>query len=1008
MKWPFVLFVIFQLLKILIISGIINVGYLKNFQGGNVVKKMKKHIALLIALILTVGTIPSNVFTTRVQAASTITGYYGKQLTQDQKNYYKIFEEKYLDANHMPKVFDGQFSVDSPDTTVYASKEAMEEAANIQAKAVNYAYVAFIRDYPQVFWTKGIGVGYSYGSYSDGSHFLISIKIEVKNAMEVTDAMLITYKAGIAESVEEIIGNLDSSAEIYDYYKEIHDWVCENVTYNSSAVSNSSAYPEAYTSYPVFASDVDASVVCEGYGESYKILCDQIKQQKNVDLECVLITGSGVSDKGTEAHLWNSVRMPDDNWYGVDTTWDDQTTIRYNYFLCGKKSVGFHGMIYENDHVENTQVSSGVSLSYPTVANYEYGASNAFNWSYDSGTLIITGTGELPEYLAGTGAPWYDYRNEITTIEIENGITRLPEGMLSNYQNVKQLRIPYVGLSQDAIDDQAVLGILFGKVGNGVIQFHKLEDGQFEGFSYAIPQSLEKVTVTDANKISFGAFYNCSNLKYLILNEGIQNIQQYSVYNCSSLVELVIPNSVTSIEEYALCGCNSLQNLTIPFIGARMDANDSYDAPLGYIFGGGDNTDTPQYCLSTGNGYCYQIPTTLKQVTVTKDPSIPIGAFSSCTSIVQIQLSADTQSIYMNAFYGCSGLQRITFKGDAPGIDGNAFYGCGILTAYTPAGNSTWTTAKQKNYGATQIVWDDQNTVDSVAKIASAKISLQDNIAVKFYVTLDDSVTGDDYLKVKVNGRESTIKVREATKTVSSLTGEERYVFVCKVTSKEMTKNITAQMVVGDLQGTAVSYSVKKYATAVLNMADGLYENEKTLIRAMLNYGGYAQKYFLTEEELQSEILANQNLYTPDTDPVVKTTSFDLNQYEPTGYNINKLEVSLLLKSETELRIYFIPENGKTIDDYIVTLSGTDKASQTGTVEGKCYISIPGIQATELGDVYTITITQKDGGAVFASATCGAFSYAKKVLEDSSQSNELQNLMKALYLYHKAALAYAN
>ena len=974
-------------------------------QGGNVVKKVRKYIALIIALILIVGIIPSNVFTTRVQAASTITGYYGKQLTQDQQSYYKIFEDKYLDADYMPKVFDGTFSVDSPDTTIYASEAEMRDAATAQVIAVNYAYMAFMRDYPQVFWTKGIGVGYSYGYYEDGRHFLRTINIEVDNAMEVTDGMLTAYKTGMATAVEEILGNLDSSAETYDYYKEIHDWVCENVTYNDSAVSNSNAYPEAYTSYPVFADDIDSSVVCEGYGESYKILCDQIEQQKSVDLECVLVTGSGVTSTGTEAHLWNSVRMPDDNWYGVDTTWDDQTTIRYNYFLCGKTSVGFHGMIYENDHIESTQMSSVVSLSYPTVANYEYGASNAFNWSYDSGTLIITGTGELPEYLAGAGAPWYDYRNEITTIEIENGITRLPEGLLSNYQKVKQLRIPYVGLSPDAADEQAVLGILFGKTGyTGVVQYHNME----KGYYYAIPQSLEKVTVTDANKISFGAFYNCSNLKYLILNEGIQNIQQYSMSNCSSLVELVIPDSVTSIGEYALCGCNNLQNLTIPFIGSQIDANDSYDAPLGYIFGGGDETYTLQYCLSTGGGFYYMIPTTLKQVTVTKDTSIPIGAFSGCTSIVQIQLSAYTQSINKNAFYGCSGLQRIIFKGNAPEIDGDVFYGCGTIAAYTPTGNGTWTADKKQNYGAAKIEWDAQNSVDSVAKIASAKISLQDNIAVKFYVTLDDSVTGDDYLKVMVNGRESTIKVSEATKTVSSLTGEERYVFVCKVTSKEMTKNITVHMVVGGLQGTAVTYSVKKYANAVLNMADGLYEKEKTIIRAMLNYGGYAQKYFLTELELQSEILANENLYTPATDPVVNTSTINLNNYEPVGQNIDKLEVSLLLKSETELRIYFTPENGKTIDDYIVSLSGTSKAFQTGTVEGKCFISISGIQATELGDVYTITITEKDGDAVFASTTCGAFSYAKKVLEDPSQSIELQNLMKALYLYHKAALEYAN
>lgn len=971
--------------------------------------KVKRHIALIIAFVLVVGIVPSNVFTSNVEAASIITGYYGRQLTQDQQNYYKIFEEKYLDASHMPKAFDGKFSVESPDTNIYASQEAMTEAATEQAKAVNYAYVAFMRDYPQVFWTKGIGVGYSYGYYSSGQYFLNTINIEVNNVMEVTDDMLTTYKAGMATAVEEILDNLDSSAETYDYYKEIHDWVCEKAIYNYSAVSNSNAYPEAYTSYPVFADDMEPYVVCEGYGESYKILCDQIKEQKSVDLECVLVTGLGVSNTGSEAHLWNSVRMPDGNWYGIDTTWDDQTTIRYNYFLCGKTSVGFNGMIYENDHLENTQMTQMVSLSYPTVANYEYGASNAFNWSYDAGKLIITGAGELPDYLAGTGAPWYDYRNEITMVEIENGITQIPEGLLANYQKVKELRIPYVGLSSDATDEQAVLGILFGKTGNtGVVQYHKVEDSQLKGFYYAIPHSLEKVTVTDANQLSFGAFSNCSNLKYLILNEGIQNIQKYSVRNCSSLVELVIPNSVTSIEEYALCGCNNLQNLTLPFVGAQIDANDSYDAPLGYIFGGGDGTYTPQYCLSGGGGYYYQIPSTLKQVTVTRDTSIPIGAFSGCTSIAQIQLSAYTQSIGKNAFYGCSGLQRMIFEGNAPEIDENVFYGCGTITAYTPAGNSTWTVTKKKNYGASEILWDVQNTVNSVAKIASAKISLQDNIAVKFFVALDESVTGDDYLKMTVNGRESIIKVSQATRTVSSLTGEERYVFVCKVTSKEMTKNITAQMVVGGLQGTAVTYSVKKYANAVLGMADGLYENEKTLIRAMLNYGGYAQKYFLTELELESEILANENLYTPATDPVVNTSTINLNKYEPVGQNINKLDISLLLKSETELRIYFTPGSGKTIDDYVISLSGTDKTFQKGSVEGKCFVSIPGIQATELGDVYTITITEKEGGAVFASTTCGAFSYAKKVLEDPSQSNELRNLMKALYLYHRAALEYAN
>ena len=973
-------------------------------------RKMRKSISILLIIVLCLGVVPGNCFVSEIKAAETIEGYYGKQLTQEQKQYYLILKEAYIGESDFAKVFSQDISITLSEPVLCDTEGELEAAAREQMIAANYGYMALIHDYPQVFWTNGIGVGYQYRKYSTGEYELTTITLQVADAIAVDNTMLAEYNTGIQAAVAEVVGGLATDAEVYDYYKAIHDWVCEQITYNYTAVGAPESHREAYTSYPVFTQEAGASVVCEGYGETYKILCDQIKRQYDIDLECVLIDGVGVTDDGQENHLWNAVRMPDNNWYGVDATWDDQTTIIDTYFLCGKTTVGISGHTFSIDHVANPQVSSVVTLQYPDIATYGYGVENTFDWNYKNGTLTITGSGELPDYLAGEGAPWYQYKDDITTVEISKDIECVPEGLLANYKNIKNLNIPFVGLTRDSVDDEAVLGILFGKTSSGVYQYYKAEGGSYYYYYYAIPKSLEKVTVTDADKLSLGAFHNCSNLKSIILNEGIETIASYSIAACASLVEIVIPSTVTSIEEYALNGCRSLQNITLPFVGSGVNANESYDAVFGYIFGRADAGVSQYYKYNAGSysGYKYQIPTTLKKVVITKDTSIPTGAFSGCASIHQIELCDDVQKVGVVAFYNCTGLKSIYFKGNAPEIQSNAFSGCGTLKALIPKNNSTWKASNKLNYSAEQINWESVNTVDTLAKIASAKISLQDKIAVKFLVTLDDSVSQDDYLKVLVNGKESLIKVSQATKTVSSLTGEERYVFVCKVNSKEMTKTIKAQMVVGGEEGTSISYSVKKYTDAVLALSEGLYEKEKTMIRAMLNYGGYAQQYFLTDIELQQATLANASLYTPETDPVLTTTAFNLDSYKATGEHLDRLGVSLLLESETELRIYFTPEAGKTVNDYSFSVVGVGNQWTTGMAEGKCYVAITGIEANELHNMYTVTITSKANGSLFASTTCGAFTYVKTVLEDNSQGEKLKNLVKAIYLYHAAAVEYGN
>ncbi|MBQ2986287.1 MAG: leucine-rich repeat protein [Tyzzerella sp.] len=951
-------------------------------------RRGKKSLAWLLIIILCLGLIPTNSASVPVYAAQQDVSSYGVQLTEVQKEIYDALVEQYVGIDGLANGETAAFTFQPTKSKIYSSESELQDAFS---KDLAYAVNAFIQDYPQLYWIGGYSLGYSI-AHSGATYKVYEISITFSNRFSVTESTISGFNSGVKNAVAEITNRLSAGATMFDKYMAIHDWICQKAYYSENGRINPSGYPETHTAYPIFEASQDSGVVCEGYAKAYKILCDQMQ------LECMLITGEAGSPGDYEAHMWNKVLMSDGNWYAVDATWDDQNTgLRYDYFLCGDKSPCFNCLIFKQDHIKANVISEGVVFDYPDIPDYGYnGYLGELSYTYNNGILLIGGNGAIPAYLRADRVPWYQYRDEITSIVIGEGITSIAEGCFTGYDCVESLVIPYVGLSKTATEDKAVLGAIFGKTeASGTLQY----DSTGTGYYYDIPSSLQKVVVTKDDNLESGAFCNCSNLTSIVLNDGIDEVASRSFYNCSALLELVIPDSVANIEEYAFYGCKNLKRVVLPFVGSNIDASGTEDAVLGYVFGR-ENGGTIQYY---GNaGYPYSIPPTLQSIIITKDTTIPYGAFDSCENIKEIQLQANVTSIDAYAFSECTGLQNITFMGNAPSIHASSFYGCGTVSANVVNSNSTWTDSVKQNYGATKINWNVKNPTDIVAKIDTAKISLNDKIAVKFMVTLDDSVADDDYMKVTVNGKETRIKVKDTTVVQSNLNGKEKHVFVCKVNAKEMTKPIQAQMVVDGVEGSKITYSVKKYADVIRELASGTYEPEKAMIRAMLNYGGYAQIYFKDTSEL-----ANNQLYSSATDPVLTMETIDLEAYAPTGTNVDKLTATLLLESETELRFYFTPESGKTLADYSFELVGSKKSLVTGTKDTQCYVAITGICADELQDMYTVTIRSKDTNAVFGSVKYGALSYVRTVLNDSTAETDWKNLVKALYLYNQAALDYS-
>lgn len=62
-------------------------------------------------------------------------------------------------------------------------------------------------------------------------------------------------------------------------------------------------------------------------------------------------------------------------------------------------------------------------------------------------------------------------------------------------------------------------------------------------------------------------FYNCYNLKKIIINGNYINLKRIDPYafgNCRSLKYFSLPSTITAIKDYAFSGCDSLKELVIP------------------------------------------------------------------------------------------------------------------------------------------------------------------------------------------------------------------------------------------------------------------------------------------------------------------------------------------------------------------------------------------------------------------------------------------------------------
>lgn len=291
---------------------------------------------------------------------------------------------------------------------------------------------------------------------------------------------------------------------------------------------------------------------------------------------------------------------------------------------------------------------------------------------------------------------------------------------------------------------------------------------------------------------------------------------------------------------------------------------------------------------------------------------------------------------------------------------------------------------------------------DGMGDLLGHSLSMTGNIGVNFYMALSDDVLNDEGASMHFtlpNGSTAAVPIKDAEQR--TIDGKLCHVFTCEITSTQMTGEIKAQLVRSDnTSGRVYTYSAKEYADVILSGQEGneAYAKAAPLVKAMLNYGGYAQQYFKYDDTL----LANADLSEEERSLACVTPEL-LSSYQSvkagTEQGIHYYGSSLILKSETTIRHYFTLEDGYEIGNFHFMMNDTELEP---TAFGKYYyVDIPNVASGDLDTDYEVRV----GGFCL---TYNAMCYVKDMLEKESTEQSLGSLLKAAYLYSQAANAYFN
>lgn len=276
---------------------------------------------------------------------------------------------------------------------------------------------------------------------------------------------------------------------------------------------------------------------------------------------------------------------------------------------------------------------------------------------------------------------------------------------------------------------------------------------------------------------------------------------------------------------------------------------------------------------------------------------------------------------------------------------------------------------------------DSPNVYLKRAYAAGHNIELSDCIGLNYYMRIpvlpaDIFYDAEGNLKVSAKFMKDGEIVGEVKLTKDMIEDDGTYKLSCPLAASELTDELIVQLECEGIVGNLFKYSVKSYAEEILVNAEDRedFAKAQTVVKALLNYGTEAQKYFehRAEYPANASLSAKDKEISPLTSEMLKGTDFILDaKNAEAAYK----GMSLLLQDKVVLRLYFEDAEKNLIHEDIPLNAGTLGEGQTYTLHGNTFTNL------------------------------SAYSYIKQA-QTAEEYKKLSSLLAALYAYNEACKAY--
>ena len=356
-----------------------------------------------------------------------------------------------------------------------------------------------------------------------------------------------------------------------------------------------------------------------------------------------------------------------------------------------------------------------------------WGDNVTYSFAPVTGTLTISGTGEMASCSATTDVPWYGYRDSITSVTIGSGVTNVGSNAFYYCTNLTSVTIPdkvtsigiaafygCTGLTSVTIP-ASVTRIDWGAFKNDtgltsvtiLNPYCVIGDSDYDvfkncasgftlrGYSGSTAEAYAANTVNPCAFESLGSQSiqtgSCGDNVTWTLdpNTGLLTISgtgatyDYDyLYNPSpfdektNITSAVFSTGITRVGSWLLNDCVNLTSVSIPATVETIGEGAFYACGLTELTIPEGVTVLETWAFNSNT----QLSTLLLPDTLT---TIGVAPFANCSSLANVTIPDSVTSIGDYAFYGCTSLTSITIPDSVTSIGSEAFYGCTSLTSVT-------------------------------------------------------------------------------------------------------------------------------------------------------------------------------------------------------------------------------------------------------------------------------------------------------------------------------------